>query len=112
MVRGADPATTLMVTRPLDCKDFCSTLAIMQACAPQALRGRLAGVIAFPVTPFDAEGALDVDGLRANAAWLVDADHVSAVVAPSGTGELFALSPDECAAVTAATVEAVAGRVP
>jgi 5-dehydro-4-deoxyglucarate dehydratase len=84
----------------------------MQACAPQALRGRLAGVIAFPVTPFDAEGALDVDGLRANAAWLVDADHVSAVVAPSGTGELFALSPDECAAVTAATVEAVAGRVP
>jgi 5-dehydro-4-deoxyglucarate dehydratase len=34
------------------------------------------------------------------------------VVAPSGTGEMFGLTPAECTAVTRATAEAIAGRVP
>jgi 5-dehydro-4-deoxyglucarate dehydratase len=33
-------------------------------------------------------------------------------VAPSGTGEIFALDPAECAAVAQATVEGVDGRIP
>jgi 5-dehydro-4-deoxyglucarate dehydratase len=84
----------------------------VQACSPRELQSRLAGAIAFPITPFAADGALNLAGVRANAAWLPDGGHISAIVAPSGTGELFALSPDECADVTAATVQAVAGRIP
>src|SRR5205823_5389489 len=37
---------------------------------------------------------------------------LAAIVSPSGTGELFGMSPDECVAVTRATVEAVGGRLP
>jgi 5-dehydro-4-deoxyglucarate dehydratase len=79
--------------------------------APEALKSLLRGAIAFPITPFAADGSIDLDGVRSNAAWL--AQHaICSVVAPSGTGEIFALDPDECAAVTAATVQAVNGRVP
>jgi 5-dehydro-4-deoxyglucarate dehydratase len=76
------------------------------------LKRRLAGAIAFPITPFCRDGSVDVNGVAANAAWLPDGGHICAIVAPSGTGELFALSPDECATVTAATVQAVGGRAP
>ncbi len=78
---------------------------------PEELKGHLQGAIAFPITPYTTDGAVDLDGVRANARWLPDSG-VCAIVAPSGTGELFALTPDECAAVTQATVEAVAGRTP
>jgi 5-dehydro-4-deoxyglucarate dehydratase len=81
------------------------------AADPASLRPRLRGVLAFPITPFDAEGALDVGAVRANAVWLA-ASGIHALVAPSGTGELFGLSPAECSAVIAATVEAAAGRIP
>src|SRR5215468_3744577 len=76
------------------------------------LRRGLAGAIAFPITPFRADGSVDLKGVRANAEWLPVGDHIAAIVAPSGTGEFFGLSPDECAAVTRATVEAVNHRVP
>ncbi len=79
--------------------------------SPEELKGHLRGALAFPITPYAADGAVDLEGVRANARWLAGSG-VCAIVAPSGTGELFALSPDECAAVTAATVEATAGRVP
>ena len=79
--------------------------------SPEELKGHLRGALAFPITPFKADGTVDLDGVRANARWLPESG-VCAIVAPSGTGELFALSPDECAAVARATVEAVAGRVP
>ncbi len=79
--------------------------------SPEELKGHLRGALAFPITPYAADGSVDLEGVRANARWLAGSG-VCAIVAPSGTGELFALSPDECAAVTAATVEATAGRVP
>jgi 5-dehydro-4-deoxyglucarate dehydratase len=75
------------------------------------LAAKLHGAIAFPVTPFAADGAVDLDAVRANASWLPDG-NISAIAAPSGTGELYALTPAECADVTRATVEAVDGRVP
>jgi 5-dehydro-4-deoxyglucarate dehydratase len=84
----------------------------VQGCSPDELQRRLAGAIAFPITPFRRDGSVDVPGLTANAAWLPDGGHICAIVAPSGTGELFALSPEESATVTAATVQAVNGRVP
>jgi 5-dehydro-4-deoxyglucarate dehydratase len=78
---------------------------------PELLKARVRGVLAFPITPFAADGSLDVEAVRANASWLPDAG-IDAIVAPSGTGELFGLSPAECVAVVRATVEAVGGRIP
>ncbi|MGH2535358.1 MAG: dihydrodipicolinate synthase family protein [Thermomicrobiales bacterium] len=78
---------------------------------PNDLKPLLRGALAFPITPYAADGSLDLDGVRANARWLAGSG-ICAVVAPSGTGELFGLSPDECAAVIEATVEAVDGRKP
>ncbi len=77
----------------------------------QLLKARLQGPIAFPITPYAADGSVDLNAVARNAAWLPE-HGICALVAPSGTGEIFALSPDECAAVTVATVEAVAGRIP
>lgn len=75
------------------------------------LKQRLSGVLAFPVTPYTADGRVDRDAARANASWLPDYG-VSALVTPSGTGELFGLSPDECIEMVRVTVEAARGRVP
>jgi 5-dehydro-4-deoxyglucarate dehydratase len=75
------------------------------------LKARLRGVLAFPITPYAADGRVDLDAVRANARWLPDAG-INAVVAPSGTGELFGLSPEECLDVVRATVDAIGGRIP
>ena len=77
----------------------------------EALKARLRGPIAFPITPYASDGSVDLGAVARNAAWLPE-HGICALVAPSGTGEIFGLSADECAAVTAATVEAVAGRIP
>ena len=79
--------------------------------APEALKSLLRGAIGFPITPFTSDGEVDLDGVRRNAAW-VSQHGLCALVAPSGTGEIFALSPEETAAVARATVEAVDGRIP
>ena len=76
-----------------------------------ALKARLRGPIAFPITPYASDGSVDLAAVARNAAWLPE-HGICALVAPSGTGEIFGLSADECAAVTSATVEAVAGRIP
>ena len=78
---------------------------------PAALGPLLRGVLAFPITPYGADGGVDLDAVRANASWLA-ASGVHALVAPSGTGELYSLTPEECSAVVEATVEAVDGRIP
>jgi 5-dehydro-4-deoxyglucarate dehydratase len=75
------------------------------------LKARLRGVLAFPITPYAADGRVDLNAVQANARWLPDAG-IHAVVAPSGTGELFGLTPRECLDVVGATVEAIAGRIP
>jgi len=69
------------------------------------------GVLFFPVTPFGASGAVDLDVL---------ATHVDSrlpfgpggVFPACGTGEFHALSAREAADVTRVTVEVVDGRVP
>lgn len=74
------------------------------------LRASLRGALAFPITPYAADGSVDFDAVRENAAILADS-AVSAIVAPSGTGEFFALTPQEANDIVAATVE-VAGKKP
>jgi 5-dehydro-4-deoxyglucarate dehydratase len=83
----------------------------MAKTTPEQLKARLRGALAFPITPYRADGAVDLDGVRRNAAWL-PGTGLAAIVAPSGTGELFGLSPDECSDIARATVEAVGGRLP
>jgi 5-dehydro-4-deoxyglucarate dehydratase len=75
------------------------------------LRGRLRGVIAFPVTPFKADLSLDAAGLRRNLDSLLR-HPIAAVVAAGGTGEVYSLTPAEQVEVVHTTVEAVRGRVP
>lgn len=69
----------------------------------------LRGALAFPITPYAADGSVDLDAVRANAS-ILTGDHVSAIVAPSGTGEIFGLTPAEATAIVAATVEAANGK--
>lgn len=78
---------------------------------PASLRPLLRGVLAFPITPFGDDGEVDLDAVRRNAAWLAHTG-VHALVAPSGTGELYALTPEECTAIVEATVGAADGSVP
>ncbi|MET7859864.1 5-dehydro-4-deoxyglucarate dehydratase [Streptomyces sp. NPDC005318] len=71
----------------------------------------LDGVLFFPVTPFDASGAVDTAAL---------AEHVGAGLAAGpggvfvacGTGEFHALEPQEYTEVVRVAVEVTAGRVP
>jgi 5-dehydro-4-deoxyglucarate dehydratase len=78
---------------------------------PEELRTRVRGVIAFPVTPFDKDLALDIPGLRRNLQRLLE-HPFGAIVAAGGTGEMYSLTPAEHLEVVKATVEEVRGRIP
>src|SRR5690554_778399 len=74
------------------------------------LRTALHSALAFPITPFTAEGDVDLDAVATNASFL-PGTGIGAIVAPSGTGEFFALTTDEAKDIVAATVS-VAGELP
>ncbi len=70
-----------------------------------------AGLLAFPVTHFDAHGTFDEQAYRANIR--ANIEHgPAALFAPGGTGEFFSLTLGEFARVVRAAVEESAGRVP
>lgn len=75
------------------------------------IRSKLRGVIAFPVTPFNADLSLDAAGLRENLAHLLK-QPMTAVVAAGGTGELYSLTPEEQLHVVRTVVEEVDGKAP
>ena len=68
--------------------------------------GRFGGVLTAMVTPFDAEGRLDLDGVAVLARWLVDNGSEGLVVAGT-TGEAPVLTDDERRDLWRAVVEAV-----
>src|SRR3954463_11499345 len=70
------------------------------------MTGGFGGVLTAMVTPFDAEGALDLDGARDLARFLVAHGNDGIVVAGT-TGESPVLTDDERLALFAAVVEAV-----
>ncbi len=78
---------------------------------PEELRGKLRGVIGFPVTPFKADLSLDLPAYRKNLQEMLK-QPFAAIAATSGTGEMYSLTPDEHLAVVKATVEEVRGRIP
>jgi 5-dehydro-4-deoxyglucarate dehydratase len=75
------------------------------------LRSKFHGVIAFPVTPFNRDLSLDLEGLRHNLTRLIE-HPVCAVVAAGGTGEVYSLTPAEYKQVVRTTVEVINGRAP
>lgn len=69
------------------------------------------GILFFPVTPFDADGRVDVDLLRTHVA--TGLAHAPGGIFPAcGTGEFHALSTAEAALVVRTATETVAGAVP
>ncbi len=78
---------------------------------PSTLRNKLSGVIAFPVTPFKQDLSLDLPGLHENLTKLLE-HPIAAVVAASGTGELYSLTQAEYVRVVELTTHAVEDRVP
>lgn len=69
-----------------------------------------AGLLSFPVTPFDAEGHLDLTAYRAHVGWLSQFP-ATALFAAGGTGEFFSLTPAEVVQTVRAAKE-VAGDTP
>jgi 5-dehydro-4-deoxyglucarate dehydratase len=69
-----------------------------------------AGLLSFPVTPFDANGVLDLDTYRTHVAWLSQFP-ATALFAAGGTGEFFSLTPAEVVETVRAAKE-VAGNTP
>ncbi|HEY2900723.1 MAG TPA: dihydrodipicolinate synthase family protein [Polyangia bacterium] len=78
---------------------------------PEELRGKLRGVIGFPVTPFKGDLSLDLPAYRKNLQEMLKYPF-AAVVAAGGTGEVYSLTPAEHLEVVKATVEEARGRVP
>ncbi len=75
------------------------------------LRGRLRGVLGFPITPFRDDLSLDLEALERNVAEMA-AHPFCALVAAGGTGEMYSMSVEENVEVVRATVRAVAGKMP
>ncbi|MET9030937.1 dihydrodipicolinate synthase family protein [Nocardia sp. NPDC004168] len=71
----------------------------------------LAGIIAYPVTPFDADQRVDTARLHSLVSRLVD-DGIHAIAPLGSTGESAYLNELEWSAVVDTTVAAVAKRVP
>ncbi|WP_328867492.1 dihydrodipicolinate synthase family protein [Streptomyces sp. NBC_00304] len=73
------------------------------------LKAALADVVAIPVTPFAADGAIDTAAHRALLRRLLDGGV--RILTPNGnTGEFYALTPDERRSVTELTIEEAGGR--
>ena len=69
------------------------------------------GLLAFPVTHFDADGNFDEAPYRASIGRNIDGGAV-ALFAPGGTGEFFSLSLGEYRSVVRAAADEAAGKVP
>jgi 5-dehydro-4-deoxyglucarate dehydratase len=69
------------------------------------------GLLAFPVTHFGADGAVDETAYRTNIAANL-AHGPAALFVAGGTGEFFSLTLDECRRIVVAAATVAAGRVP
>lgn len=73
---------------------------------PQDIKTRLgSGLLSFPVTHFDAQGAFLPDSYQSHIEWLAGYD-APVLFAAGGTGEFFSLTPGEIPAIVAAAKEA------
>lgn len=79
---------------------------------PVAMGQRLGeGLLSFPVTHFDANGAFDEAPYRDHCAWMLE-HELAGLFAAGGTGEFFSLTPAEVVDVVSAAVAEGKGKVP
>lgn len=78
---------------------------------PRALASRLKGLLSFPVTPFDANGNLDLPRFRRHLQFML-AHEPAGLFVCGGTGEFFSLTFDEYRTLVEAAVAEAGGRVP
>lgn len=69
------------------------------------------GTYTVMITPFDAEGALDLPALRRFTDWQIE-KGIHGLIPLGSTGEFLSLSDEEKHAVAATVIETAAGRVP
>ena len=74
------------------------------------MRNKIEGVLTAIVTPFDAEGALNLPGLARQVTRQLDAGN--GIFCGGTNGEFFVLNEEEKVSVTRTCVETVAGRAP
>jgi 5-dehydro-4-deoxyglucarate dehydratase len=85
---------------------------MMTSMSPDQMAAQLGGgLLSFPVTHFDADGAFVEDAYRAHCGWMLE-HELAGLFAAGGTGEFFSLTPDEVARVVAAAVAEANGRLP
>jgi 4-hydroxy-tetrahydrodipicolinate synthase len=72
---------------------------------------KLSGLIVSVITPFDAEGNVNVDALCHHVDWLVE-QGVHGLLVCAGAGEYFNLSDQERFEITTQAVTTAAGRLP
>ena len=82
------------------------------AMTPDQLKAAIPrGMLAFPLTDFDADDAFDKKSHVARLEWLC-AYQPAALFMAGGAGEFFSLTPAEFSAVIAAGVETCGGKLP
>lgn len=79
--------------------------------SPETVKSHLQGVFGFPVTPFHADGSLNLDAFRRHVRWM-KGTGVHALFVCAGTGEYFNLGLEEYRDAVAAAVEETAGALP
>lgn len=70
------------------------------------------GIVPPMVTPFGADGGIDLEAIRKDADYLVSGASVHGLAVCGSTGEGHTLTTKETRSITQTTVAAVAGRVP
>ena len=76
------------------------------------LKEKMKGIDVVQFTPFNKDGSLDLEGMRANTRWLAErAAGKDFIFTPVGsTGEFYAMSDEDCKAVIKMVVEETNGR--
>ncbi|MCY1670854.1 5-dehydro-4-deoxyglucarate dehydratase [Novosphingobium sp. SL115] len=69
------------------------------------------GLLSFPVTPFSADGSIDLGAFQDHCTWMLN-HELTGLFAAGGTGEFFSLTPDEVVDVVRAAVEVRKDGVP
>jgi 5-dehydro-4-deoxyglucarate dehydratase len=84
----------------------------MNALSPQEVAQHPgAGLLSFPVTPLNHDGAFDEGAYREHISWLAELP-ASGLFAAGGTGEFFSLTPSEVEQTVAAAVDAAPAGLP
>lgn len=84
-------------------------MSIVSPLAPEALKSALgAGLLSFPVTAFDAQGAFNRKAYCDHVEWL-SGFNATVLFAAGGTGEFFSLAPEEVPAIVSAAKASAKG---